>query len=136
MSHPYHVRFGGKQPEGVESYSMYCMGPGSRAPGPEFEGMPAPVPAVLGLNVTDSIGDTVLPQSDSYLVVVLDERFAQTVDAGTVRAEAHDGIVTLRGTVRDAATCTILETEARNCPGIKAVHSELLARNRSRTNRG
>ena len=55
----------------------------------------APVPAVLGLNVTESIGDTVLPQSDSQLVVVIDERFAQTVDADTVCAEAHDGIVTL-----------------------------------------
>ncbi|GMG93486.1 hypothetical protein Cmtc_47060 [Cupriavidus sp. TKC] len=77
-----------------------------------------------------------LPQSDSQLVVVIDERFAQTVDADTVCAEAHDGIETLRDTVRDAATCTILETEARNCPGIKAVHSELLARNRSRTSKG
>jgi len=134
LSHPYHVRFGGKQPEGVERYAMYGMGPDDRVRAPEYEAVPAPVPAALGLNVNDKIGSTVPPHSDAQLAAVIEERFAETVDPGTVSVEAHEGIVTLRGTVRDAATCEILETEARNCPGTKAVHSELSARTRFRKN--
>ncbi|MGE6497768.1 MULTISPECIES: hypothetical protein [Cupriavidus] len=101
LSHPCHVRFGGKQPEGVDRYSMYGMGPGSSAPGPELEGMPAPVPAVLGLNVTDSIGDTLLPQSDSQRVVVIEERFAQTVSTRSDPANSHPTKPVFNSPVRD-----------------------------------
>ncbi|CAG9187375.1 BON domain-containing protein [Cupriavidus pinatubonensis] len=130
LSHPYHVRFGGKQPDGVERYGMYGMGPSSRVRGPEYMGLPAPGPAALGLNVGDEFSSTVSPQSDTQLVAVIEERFAQTVDPGTVCVEAHEGVVTLRGTVRDAATRAILETEALACPGTKAVHNQLLTRPR------
>lgn len=128
LVHPYHVRFGGKQPDGVERYGMYGMGPSSRVRAPEYMGLPAPGPAALGQNVGDAFSSTVSPQSDTQLVAVIEERFAQTVDPGTVRVEAREGVVTLRGTVRDAATREVLETEACTCPGIKAVHSELLTR--------
>ncbi|WP_019447865.1 BON domain-containing protein [Cupriavidus sp. BIS7] len=128
LSHPYHVRFGGKQPDGVERYSMYGMGPSRRDRAPEYEGLPAPGPAALGQHAGDAFSSAVSPRSDTQLVAVIEERFAQTVDPGTVSVEAHEGVVTLRGTVHDAATREVLETEARACPGIKAVHSELSTR--------
>jgi hypothetical protein len=84
---------------------MYGMGPGSSAPGPELEGMPAPVPAVLGLNVTDSIGDTLLPQSDSQRVVVIEERFAQTVSTRSDPANSHPTKPVFNSPVRTSADC-------------------------------
>lgn len=58
---------------------------------------------------------------------VLDElRWAQLVDAGMVRVEVHEGIVSLAGQVPSEEARAAAEWAARRVAGVKGVESEIL----------
>lgn len=122
--HPYNVQFGGKQPDGVERYGMYGMGPLEQVAPVMSEPRPSPGPASLGQYVGDP-GNRIEPGSDTQLLEVVDELLARHVDPGVVRTEVRDGDVVLRGTVRDAATREAIERDVLTCLGSRHLRSEL-----------
>jgi|GEM_PF-6326360 len=121
---PY-VPHGGKEPDGVERYGMYGVAPGSAAPEPLVTGTrPVPGPASLGQYDNNDM-DAAAPLSDLQRREVLDEQLATLVDPGVVTADFSDGVCTLHGTVRDAATREQVERVARESLARCEIRSEV-----------
>lgn len=109
---PY-VPSGLNEPAGVERYGMYGVAQ-ANAPGPTpagRSGLPEPLPGQFD-------GDgvrTAVPASEARLRERLEIELAGIIDPGIVQAELHDGVWTLRGTVRDLATRLRVEAVASEC---------------------
>ena len=85
---------------------------------------PLPGPASLGQFDGDDMRP-VAPLSDVQRLEVLHERLATVIDPGVVKVDMVDGAVTLRGTVRDAATRKAVEGIAKGCLSDYYVRSEI-----------
>lgn len=127
---PYRPQPGANEPPGVERYGMYGVAPGADAPSPAPTGAgampqrPLPGPASLGQFDGDDMRP-VAPLSDVQRLEVLHERLATVIDPGVVKVDMVDGAVTLRGTVRDAATRKAVEGIAKGCLSDYYVRSEI-----------
>ncbi len=115
---PY-VPSGLNEPPGIERYGMYGVAPGY-APAAR-DGLLAPVPGQFD-------GDgvrTAVPVSEARLRERLEIELADIVDPGIVQPELHDGVCTLRGTVRDTTTRMRVEAVAAACLPDCLIRSEL-----------
>lgn len=127
---PYRPQPGSNEPPGVERYGMYGVAPGAEAasqPAPSagtIPQRPLPGPASLGQFDGDDMRP-VAPLSDVQRLEVLHEHLATVIDPGVVKVDMVDGAVTLRGTVRDAATRKAVEGIAKGCLSDYYVRSEI-----------
>lgn len=125
---PY-VPSGVNEPAGVERYGMYGVAPGSAPLETSLERTVSPQP-LPGQFDGDGVR-TAMPASDARLRERLEMQIADIVDPGIVEAELHDGVCTLRGTVRDKATKRRIEVIAGDCLPDRLIRSELRAASES-----
>lgn len=121
---PY-VPSGVNEPVGVERYGMYGVAPGMASPETSDGRRVSPTP-LPGQFDGDGVR-TGLPASDARLRERLEMQLADIVDPGIVQADLHDGVCTLRGIVRDAATKRRIEVVAGDCLPHCLICSELSA---------
>ncbi|QYY32198.1 MULTISPECIES: BON domain-containing protein [Cupriavidus] len=121
---PY-VPSGANEPMGVERYGMYGVAPGTVSPETSdgLRVLPAPMP---GQYDGDGVR-TALPASEARLRERLEMQLSDIVDPGVVQADLHDGVCTLRGTVRDLAMKRRVELVAGDCLPDCLIRNELRA---------
>ncbi|WP_420991777.1 hypothetical protein ACKI2N_026430 [Cupriavidus sp. 30B13] len=120
---PYRAEPGEKAPAGVARYGMYGVGPDGGAPPQDARVRPAPGPAVLGQY---DGGDPTprQPASDAQVLGVVEERLAELADPHRLQASCAQGVLTLRGKLRDGAMRDAVEACARACPGVRELRTE------------
>jgi len=113
---PRYAPCGTTEPAGIEQHGMYGTAPRKSAlpSSPAQATRPLPGPASLGQYDNDDMRP-VAPLSDIQQCEVLDERLAQWVDPGTVKATLADGVCVLSGRVHDAETRARIEHAAHEC---------------------
>ncbi|SDP70393.1 hypothetical protein SAMN04488595_11739 [Ralstonia sp. 25mfcol4.1] len=117
---------GTTEPAGIEQHGMYGTAPRQAALTPTRPESTRPLPGPASLGQYDNADmQAIAPLTDIQLREVLDERLAQWVDPGTVKATISDGICVLTGHVHDAQTKVRIGHVAQECLPSHEIRNQL-----------